>query len=105
MMNHNNEGNEDEMDVKEEVENTNKFNLNNLNLKRNRKHEKKKLSGKENKVRVVKQLSQDQMGRHWTEYKKTVNGLQVNLRQKIWLFQFIFTLLCMVIIYPTEFIW
>jgi len=49
-------------------------------LYKNRKLEKKKLSGKENKVRVVKMLSQDHMGRHWTEYKKTVNSLQVNLR-------------------------
>lgn len=26
-------------------------------------------------------------------------------RQKVWLFQFLVTLLCMVVIYPTEFIW
>jgi hypothetical protein len=74
-------------------------------LYKNRKKEKMKLTAKENKVRVTKMLTQEAMGKHWTEYKRTVNLLQVNLRQKIWLFQFIITLLCMVIIYPTEFIW
>lgn len=47
----------------------------------------------------------EECGNRWTEYKKRVNLLQVGIRQKVWLFQFIFTLLCMVAIYPTEFIY
>ena len=41
---------------------------------------------------------------HWTSYKQKVNEMQIKLRARVWLFQFIFTLLCMVVIYPTEFI-
>lgn len=75
-------------------------------LYKNRKKEKLKLSKKnENNEKVEQLLDQEKMGRHWTEYKKTVNELQVGVRQKVWLFQFIVTLLCMVIIYPTEFIY
>ena len=71
----------------------------------NRKSEKKNLSNRnENNERVTKQLTEIEVGFHWTNYKKIVNALQIKLRSRVWLFQFIFTLLCMVVIYPTEFI-
>lgn len=47
----------------------------------------------------------EECGDHWTNYKRDVNKLQVDVRQQVWLFQFVLTLLCMVIIYPTEFIY
>lgn len=41
----------------------------------------------------------------WNEYKKEVNEYQVNIRSNIWFFQFVITLLCIALIYPSEFIY
>lgn len=75
-------------------------------LYHNRKAEKKKLNDKdETGKHYVRFMTIEECGNHWTQYKRTVNVLQVVLRQRVWLFQFLVTLGCMVIIYPTEFIW
>jgi hypothetical protein len=41
---------------------------------------------------------------HWQNYKRVVNKDQVQLRKKVWFFQFVITLLCIALIYPSEFI-
>ncbi|TNV88031.1 hypothetical protein FGO68_gene5171 [Halteria grandinella] len=73
----------------------------------NRKKDKKELDNKKDEEGKKRKslMTVYQCGEHWTEYKKKVNLIQVAIRQKVWLFQFIFTLLCMVAIYPTEFIY
>ncbi len=53
----------------------------------NRKTDKNALSIKNNnKERVEKQLTEIEMGFYWTNYKKVVNGLQIKLRSRVWLF-------------------
>jgi uncharacterized membrane protein len=86
----------------------------------NRKHDKKILNVKKHGDKKAdeqdkKKDDQKKDGRahktgmeistHWTSYKQKVNEMQIKLRARVWLFQFIFTLLCMVVIYPTEFIY
>jgi hypothetical protein len=73
----------------------------------NRKKEKKELHSQrdESGKKKAAMMTIEECGNRWTDYKKKVNLLQVEIRQRVWLFQFIITLLCMVAIYPTEFIY
>lgn len=40
----------------------------------------------------------------WTSYKKEVNEIQVNIRENVWFAQFTITILCIGLIYPTEYL-
>lgn len=50
-------------------------------------------------------LTMQDVGHFWKKYKKTINETQVKMRENIWFTQFIFVILCLAVIYPTEFIY
>lgn len=50
-------------------------------------------------------LTMEDVGHFWKKYKRLVNQTQVKIREKIWFVQFIFVILCVAIIYPTEFLY
>lgn len=63
----------------------------------NRVREKKKYQGKT-------ALTMEEVGIFWTSYKREVNEIQVHMREKVWFIQFLITLICIGLIYPTEFL-
>jgi hypothetical protein len=76
-------------------------------LYRIRKAEKRSLSSKavSKGGKYRQHLRIDECEAVWSEYKRVVNKDQVRVRQKVWFFQFVVTLLCIALIYPSEFIY
>lgn len=74
-------------------------------LYKNRKLEKKALSSKSPKGSKYKRIHTiEECGAIWSKYKAGVNKHQVKIRQKVWFLQFVVTLLCIALIYPSEFL-
>jgi hypothetical protein len=74
-------------------------------LYKNRKLEKKALSSKNPKGSKYKRKHTiEECGYLWSKYKGVVNQHQVKIRQKVWFLQFVVTLLCIALIYPSEFL-
>ncbi len=50
-------------------------------------------------------MTVEEISDYWKKYKKEINEKQIQLRENIWYCQFIFTILCICLIYPTEFLY
>lgn len=76
-------------------------------LYKHRKIDKSKLKNNrqgDGKDKYKKSLTIDECEQLWEDYKRSVNRQQVKIRQRVWFLQFVVTLLCIALIYPSEFI-